>query len=416
MLDSAYCGACHKEHYREWAGSMHAYAADDPIFRALNRKMQTEVPDDQKTFCLNCHAPMAVRLGLTKGDADALDATPELKGVGCFFCHATERVAGTHNNPLVVGEDPVLGGAIRDPQDPRVHKAAYRSLLDGAMNDQSGLCGSCHDIVTPGDAHIERTFAEWRTSRFSVGEKDKISCAQCHMPPRDGPATNLSGAPVRKLHDHSMVGVDLALTPFADKEHQRAAVQKMLDDAIDARLCVKPEGAGATIDVALINQRVGHNWPSGSNQDRRAWVELTAYAGGQPVLESGHVPDDVAVKDFVDPNLFLLRDHDYDDKDQETELFWRTVRFTSKQLPAAVTSNPASPEFDNSVHQLYPVAVKPDRVVMALKIRPVDHDLIETTASIGGLDRSTIDPLTTFTLAKTKLEWDATKGDCVASK
>lgn len=236
------------------------------------------------------------------------------------------------------------------------------------------------------------------------------------MPPRDGPATNLSGAPVRKLHDHSMVGVDLALTPFADKEHQRAAVQKMLDDAIDARLCVKPEGAGATIDVALINQRVGHNWPSGSNQDRRAWVELTAYAGGQPVLESGHVPDDVAVKDFVDPNLFLLRDHDYDDKDQETELFWRTVRFTSKQLPAAVTSNPASPEFDNSVHQLYPVAVKPDRVVMALKIRPVDHDLIETTASIGGLDRSTIDPLTTFTLAKTKLEWDATKGDCVASK
>lgn len=183
MLDSAYCGACHKEHYREWAGSMHAYAADDPIFRALNRKMQTEVPDDQKTFCLNCHAPMAVRLGLTKGDADALDATPELKGVGCFFCHATERVAGTHNNPLVVGEDPVLGGAIRDPQDPRVHKAAYRSLLDGAMNDQSGLCGSCHDIVTPGDAHRADVRGVADVALLRRGEGQDLVRAVSHAAP-----------------------------------------------------------------------------------------------------------------------------------------------------------------------------------------------------------------------------------------
>ena len=35
-LDPASCAGCHPDHYREWSGSMHAYAAEDPVFLAMN--------------------------------------------------------------------------------------------------------------------------------------------------------------------------------------------------------------------------------------------------------------------------------------------------------------------------------------------------------------------------------------------
>ena len=36
LMDPAACQGCHPEAYREWSGSMHAYASDDPVFIALN--------------------------------------------------------------------------------------------------------------------------------------------------------------------------------------------------------------------------------------------------------------------------------------------------------------------------------------------------------------------------------------------
>ena len=37
LLDPATCGGCHEDHFQEWSGSMHAYAAEDPVFLAMNR-------------------------------------------------------------------------------------------------------------------------------------------------------------------------------------------------------------------------------------------------------------------------------------------------------------------------------------------------------------------------------------------
>ena len=38
LLDPESCRTCHPTHYREWASSMHAYAVDDPVFQAMNRR------------------------------------------------------------------------------------------------------------------------------------------------------------------------------------------------------------------------------------------------------------------------------------------------------------------------------------------------------------------------------------------
>src|SRR3954471_21936029 len=115
LLDPQGCTTCHPNHYSEWAGSMHAYASEDPVFRAMNARGQRETNGQLGTFCVNCHAPMAVHEGATK-DGLNLDSVPEqLHGVTCFFCHSVASVDGTHNAPITLANDNVMRAAIRDP-------------------------------------------------------------------------------------------------------------------------------------------------------------------------------------------------------------------------------------------------------------------------------------------------------------
>ena len=45
LKDPATCKECHAKHYRDWSGSMHAYASDDPLFLAMNERGQREAKD-----------------------------------------------------------------------------------------------------------------------------------------------------------------------------------------------------------------------------------------------------------------------------------------------------------------------------------------------------------------------------------
>jgi Cytochrome c554 and c-prime len=75
LMDPEQCKTCHVGHYDEWASSMHAYAADDPVFRAMNQRGQRETGGELGAFCVQCHAPMAVLTGATN-DGLNLDDLP----------------------------------------------------------------------------------------------------------------------------------------------------------------------------------------------------------------------------------------------------------------------------------------------------------------------------------------------------
>ena len=60
LTDPATCQQCHAEQYAQWSGSMHAYAAEDPVFRAMNARGQRESQGALGSFCVNCHAPDAL--------------------------------------------------------------------------------------------------------------------------------------------------------------------------------------------------------------------------------------------------------------------------------------------------------------------------------------------------------------------
>lgn len=389
LMDPATCAGCHQQQYEQWASSMHAYASDDPLFLAMNARGQREA--NIGDFCVQCHAPMAVRLGATRDGLD-LDTLPaSLKGVTCYFCHSVDGVEGTHNNPLHLADDGVMRGPFDDPVPSTAHAAAYSELHDRDQLASSDLCGSCHDIVNDRGTHLERTFAEWQGSVFSqpaIG----TTCGQCHMDQSTalGPVASVPGAPLRRLHDHRFPGVDLPLTPLAGDAELRSAVQAFLDTSLQSALCVRGAEGAAQIHVVLDNVAAGHSWPSGAAQDRRAWVEITAYRGDDVIYQSGVVPDGTAVTELDDPDLWLIRDCLFDERGDEVHMFWEAQEYESNLLPAQATFDPSDPRFYQShVFQNYPrsglLPTFPDRVTLRVYLQAVGLDVVDDLVQSGDL-------------------------------
>lgn len=415
LMDPEACKGCHPSQFREWSGSMHAYAGEDPLFIAMNARMARLTGGAQGNFCAQCHAPVAVRLGLTTDGQNLATLPPKLRGVTCFFCHASAPGPTEFNNPLVLQHDGVMQGGIKNPVPTGAHLAAYSRNHDREAPEgvSSITCGPCHDITTSAGAPIERTFSEWTDSIYTGNSLQAASCSQCHMPSRVGVAANVPGVFLRRVHDHSMPGVDTALIPFPEVDAQRQGVQRFLDDALSAKLCVR---TGTTpgmfvAEVSLQNTLAGHGFPSGSAQDRRVWVELHAYRGAEEVFSIGRVGANEIVP-VDDPNMFVLHDTLFGADGKVTHNFWEATRFESKQLAPPLRS--PRPGVDRVQRKSYPLP-STDRVTMAVHMRSIDIDVVEDLLATGDLkDRSILEKIPTFTLASTQLEWTSGRGvDCV---
>lgn len=411
LLDPQTCAGCHTDHYREWSGSMHAYAADDPVFLAMNARAQREARVGD--FCVSCHAPMAVREGLTTDGLNLPDLPQHVKGVTCYFCHSTEQVTGTHNNPVKLAGDGFMRGALEDVLPNSAHGSTYSALLDRSRLASSDLCGSCHDIQNQHGVAIERTFAEWQESAFSQAPGG-TTCGQCHMAANKDarPIANVAGAPLRRSHGHDFPGVDVALSDFPNRDEQRAAIQDLLDTTIQSALCVRGAGPTKSLMVILDNVAAGHSFPSGVAHDRRAWVELTGYRGEELVYSSGVVPEGTSPTELGDPDLWLLRDCGYDDQGKHVHLFWDAKGVESLLLPGQQTFDPSDRRFyQTHVYRTYPRAggalgVDFDRARMRLYLAPVGFDVADVLIESDDLDPSVRDRLITFDVGA-PLEWTA---------
>ena len=423
LLDPKACEECHPQHYQQWLGSMHAYAADDPVFLAMNARGQRETGGALGDFCVQCHAPVAVALGATT-DGLNLDEVPQhLKGVTCYFCHNVEQVEGTHNNPLRLAMDDVMRGWFDDAVENDFHRASYSDLLDGETVASGDMCGSCHDLVNPAGVPVERTYQEWLASFYAdpaannpqLVEYYGQSCNDCHMRGSTEPVADYPGVQTRRLRDHRFVGIDVALTDWPDAEQgpalaadQREKLQKFLDPEVCVGLCVNPADEGGTeIKVWLHNEFAGHNFPSGAAQDRRLWVELVGYDGDTPVFESGVVANDASIDAAAndDPMLWVLRDFAYKDESasEPAHMFWEIGYIEPNTLEVAPE---AGLVYDKTTwkERIWHVDGPVDRATVAVKIRPMPFELVDELEA-DGLDPAVKDRIPTFTLAESVREW-----------
>ncbi len=407
------CLQCHPKHYKEWSGSMHAYAADDPVFIAMNKRGQRETNGALGSFCINCHAPLAVKLGLTTDGLNVADLPQWAKGVTCYYCHNAKSVSDTHNNPIELFNDDMMRGGLQFPVASPAHNSGYSELIDADNPKSSGLCGSCHDIVTPKNVHLERTFAEYQTTIFADPKPQQhLTCGQCHMIANDDVVASGDGinAPVRPLgrREHTFAGVDTALTPWPEMAEQRAAIDRDLKGVIAAKLCVLPSNGGQ-ITLRLDNIGAGHMFPSGASHDRRAWVELIAYdAADQILFQSGVVPVDKDPDEIGDANLFALWDKTYKADNSPAEFFWDVDRVESFLLKPAVTLDFNDPRYDHATTHAYPIGAartQVAKVTAVVKLRPVPLHMLNALVASDGLPASVVSNVPTFELTGTKLTW-----------
>lgn len=408
LLDPETCKSCHPTQFQEWSGSMHAYAADDPVFLAMNKRGQRETNGALGDFCVKCHAPMAVRDKLTRDGLNLPELPKSYKGVTCFFCHTVSAVTGTHDAALDAGQDLVMRGEYKDPLANTSHASVYAPTHDRDRRESADLCGACHDIETPHGAQLERTFQEWRGSVFSTLPSG-ATCAQCHMDQStsDVPISNVAGSPKRRLHSHMQVGVDLALTDFPQRSEQKQKVQALLGTTLQTALCVKQIGNQSQVRVIADNVAAGHGFPSGSTQDRRVWFEVIAQESGATLFQSGAIADGADPIAMSDPDRWLLRDCIFDAQDKEVHMFWLAASFESNQLPPQATFDPQDARFYRShVYKSFPaqslISGVPDRVTLRVRMETIGRDVLDDLVKSGDLDPSITAP--TLDVGAT-LEW-----------
>ena len=417
LMDPQTCQDCHPKHYREWSGSMHAYAADDPVFLAMNQRGQDETDGELGDFCVKCHAPMAVHTGATVDGLNLAELPQSQKGVTCYFCHNVKAVEGTHNNPLVLADDKVMRGGVSDPVANDAHPTAYSTLHDRNSMESSALCGSCHDIVTQAGVHLERTFSEWQETVFASDiPQAHLSCSKCHMVGDvDGVIADVPGVPLRKPKDHAFPGVDVALTEWPEIDAQLMGIERDLFAAVTPKLCAEPPGP-LSFTYILDNVFAGHMLPTGAAADRRGWVEIIAYDDSdQVVFQSGVVAEGQPVAELPglgDDQLWQIRDFARDGSGAEAHMFWDVREVDSQLLLPAVTNDPGDPRFSHSVQRTYNMvlASAPARVTARMRLRPVGLDVLDDLIASGHLDAVYRDRIRTFDLVGTALEWRTDHG------
>lgn len=411
LLDPKTCQSCHPHQYEEWAGSMHAYAAQDPVFIAMNARGQEETGGALGTFCVNCHAPMAVRDGLTKDGLNLSELPSAYQGVTCYFCHSVEDVEGQHNNPLRLSNDGVMRGPFSDPAHNSAHASAYSPWFDKNDHRSAKMCGACHDVAVQAhfaatDVLLERSYAEWQETLFNAPiEQGGLTCNGCHMPVSSRRDQSVPGAgmPKRRSRRHDFEGVDLALDPFVGRERQRVLVQQFLDSSLLAEICVSRDGV---VQVTLENASAGHHWPSGASHDRLAWLDLRVYdTDGRrtyqtrepesvrfDAVDAGTPQDDLSAPDVVVADPITLTDHVVNVDGEPAHMFWEVAEITrSTTLKGIATTDPLSPVYHRersswNLNTLSPNPDEIDRVELTVNLRPIKLAVLQSLVDSGHLD------------------------------
>jgi hypothetical protein len=299
------CSTCHPVHYEEWAGSMHRYATNDPIWMLANNSLQQSTSGRLNDWCWQCHSPIAFLTGNTR-QSFRIEDLPAIvrEGVSCDVCHSLRPPHTTTNQRIQYTITPgkTKYGSIADPVPSAFHESAYDPSFS-----RSEKCRECHDLIV-NNIPVEITFTEWQNSAWGAMS---VECQQCHMRTYTGRAA--VGGPIRdNLHRHDFVGVDVAMTDFPNKAVQRAMVDSLLKNSACMTLSAPSTARrGDTIEVhvTVCNDRTGHNLPSSVFFNRQMWVELTVARDQDTAYKSGYLD---ANGDLMDRHSALQPNADRD--------------------------------------------------------------------------------------------------------
>ncbi|MCB2188647.1 MAG: cytochrome c family protein [Deltaproteobacteria bacterium] len=191
--DSAACGECHPEIYRQWQKSHHArpwMGIRGYSFMAKHLQkgpLAVKAPEDATLAnfpCAKCHLPQlfAAGDGVARELAQVMwredKATLARVNIGCLVCHRDKAVA--HHRPAP--------GVLYGGRDlPAEHQGEFKTVRRSAFLASPAFCGQCHGLgpnfeFTP-PVQCATLYGSYLHAYVANGGSQ--TCLDCHMKGKD---------------------------------------------------------------------------------------------------------------------------------------------------------------------------------------------------------------------------------------
>ncbi len=309
----------------DWAGTMMANSAKDPLWRAkvsheilVNPGLQQAIEDK----CTSCHAPAGHFESKYLGNPyysmmDLATDTFGLDGVNCSACHQQkDSLMGQNFSGDLHYTKKIVYGPYQDPFGAPMQFFIGFEPLYSTHVAKSELCGGCHTLLTEsvdlsgnltGNHFVEQaTFHEWKNSTYSDTMAGNRTCQGCHIPRINEPINIATDYPfldgrnpfgkhhlvggnafMLQLMRDNMTGVGATCTP-ANFDTSIARTKRYLRDST---LRMDVVQTGRTVDTVYydvqLTNKCGHKFPSGY-PSRIAYVEFVVTDNnGDTIFKSG---------------------------------------------------------------------------------------------------------------------------------
>ncbi|MDH3889558.1 MAG: cytochrome c family protein [candidate division Zixibacteria bacterium] len=350
MADSKDCGesGCHEQIYQEWLPSAHRYASMDAAFQVVQNVMAKNNGPVSTRYCGGCHDPIALFSGSKNLYTDDLSSYGADEGVSCVACHSIEStdVKGNANYVITQPERYVYEfkeGATAKFLRNFLIRAYPQHHVESFTRDlykTPEYCGACHkqfideEINKVGWVQLQNQYDNWKNSRwYHEGDPEKtVACRECHMQllastdPARGDGSDYNRDENDGSHrSHRFLGANqfmpLVLKLPGAEEHVKLVESWMRGEtdipeiadkwaqgpAIPVEVIVSEKaspGDTVSVQVSMLNNKAGHDFPTGPLDIIQAWVELDVTdQEGNVIFTSGEMDD----RNFLKEGTFIFK-------------------------------------------------------------------------------------------------------------
>ncbi len=350
LSGSASCGTsgCHEQIYEEWLPSAHRYAAMDEVFQGIQGLMANQNGPVSTRYCAGCHDPISLFSGEKSFATASLTGKAGLdEGVSCVACHAIQATDVKGNASYVVkpperylweGES----GWRKTVSDflIRAYPDHHVASLSRRMFKTSEFCAACHkqfideSVNNVGWVQLQNQYDNWKSSRWNHASdpQQRLECRECHMPLHDStdPASG-DGADFNrtasdgKHRSHRFLGgnqfIPAKMNLEGGQEHAQLTHAWLRGEVEISEIAARwrsgpaapieilaPEevrvGENVKLRVQVLNNKVGHDFPTGPLDIIQAWIEISVSdATGRVLLASGQLDE----QRFIETGTFMFK-------------------------------------------------------------------------------------------------------------
>jgi hypothetical protein len=351
LSGSASCGTtgCHAEIYAEWLPSAHRYASMDIGFQKIQSVMASQNGAASTRYCGGCHDPISLFSGTKNIGAENLsDLAGYQEGISCLACHGIQETDVKGNADYVMAQPERYVWELREGAlaeflarfTLRAYPAQHVESLSRRMFKTPEFCAACHkqfideEVNQVGWVQLQNQYDNWKASRWhdAASSEKTIECRECHMPLTDSrdPAAGDEADFNRSRGDgkhrsHRFLGANQYIPKAmglegADEhvalierwlrgEHDIPELAGRWRDGPAVPIEIEApervaEGGVLDLKVHIINNKVGHDFPTGPLDIIQAWVELEVLdANGTRVYHSGAMDEE----HFIETGSFMFK-------------------------------------------------------------------------------------------------------------